>query len=186
MSKQFNFMPLTLIFSLVLIGSAHAEKVTTESPLTTAPTTSMAIGTDPSVEMNLLMEAAGKVTEVLTAQLDGDKTKIEKSSAEAIAIYDKVLAENPNNVKAINGRAAIKEIVENGKGADDYKKAIDISTQAISLNKTDANAYYNRAAAYRGLHLYSEARTDYQEAIKLNPNRPDWATSLKAMEIEAK
>ena len=37
-------------------------------------------------------------------------------------------------------------------------------------NPNDAEAYYNRGNAYSDLKNYSQAISDYNQAIKLNPN----------------
>jgi tetratricopeptide (TPR) repeat protein len=62
----------------------------------------------------------------------------------------------------------------------DYLGAIDILSQALALNPNDANAYNNRAAAYRELYEYQQALPDVNKAIQLNPNFADayWNRAL--------
>lgn len=136
-------------------------------------------------ESDLMLEAVGKATDAMTAQLDGNQENLEKAVSDAVAIYDQVLGSNPNNIKAINGKAALKEMLGSGKGADDYKIAIEMSSKAIEQNSADADAYFNRATAYRGLKQYTEARSDFEKAIELNPNRFDWPLALRSMNAEA-
>ena len=122
-----------------------------------------------SAETKLLMDATDKLTDVIKAQLDGDTAKLEKTAAEAISIYDQIIVMNPANFKAINTRGNLKDTVLKGSGDADFIKAIEITNAALSANANDANAYYGRAVAERGLKKFDEARADYKKAIELNP-----------------
>ena len=186
MSKPLHLFLSSAAFFLIMTNYADASSGTTTAPPATTATATATAPAPLSKEMQLMLQAAAKVTDVLMAQLDGNAEKTKNAATEAIELYNQVLAENPENVKAINARAAVQDIVANGQGTADYNKAIEISTASLSKNPNDADAYYNRATAYRGLKSYDKARADYEQAIKLNPQRTDWQTALKAMNVEAK
>lgn len=133
-----------------------------------------------------MLEASGKIMTILGAQMDGDTALLEKTANEAVAIYDQILAENPVNVKALNARATVKDTVTKGAGDPDFNKAIEITSASVTTDDKNAEAFHDRAAAYRGLKKFDLARTDYQKAIALDPSKAHWVTELKAMEIDAK
>lgn len=133
-------------------------------------------------EQQMMLAASEKTLEALQANLDGDRPKLEKAAGEAVVLYDQIVAANPANIKALNGRAAVKEMLGEGSGSQDYKNVVDITTAAVGANEMDAEAYYNRAVAYRGLKMFPEARADYQKAINLDPRKPHWLTELQSME----
>lgn len=135
-------------------------------------------------EMKLMMDASGKMLAVVSAQLEGDTTKLEKAAAETISIYDQVITVNPTHVKALNARANVKNAVRKGDGDADFMEVIEITTAAISLDAKDASAFHGRAVANRGLRKFDQARADYKKAIELNPAMGHWVTELKAMETE--
>ncbi len=137
------------------------------------------------LEKQRMLQASSKAIEVLTAQLDGDRSKLEKAVSESVAIYDQIVAANPANIKALNGRGSVKEMLAAGNGAADYNKAVELTTAALAKNDQDGEMYFNRAVAYRGLTSYANARADYQKAIALDPAKPHWALELKAMEATA-
>lgn len=187
MKKQGMAVLFGLFLFMLLSDNAavtrHAFAVTPQATQTSDP----ALEKQRTKKLTLqLLEAAGKRVEILRAQLDGDEQKVEKSVSELIAIYDVILTENPSNIKAINGRASARELLAEGSGEPDYRKALNLMTLAVAENNQDARAYFNRAVAYRGLKMYPEARADYQKAIALDPNQLHWGTELKAMEAMAK
>ncbi len=179
MRKQVLFLLISLLTGVVFSDAALSRQLVASAP-------QEAPSPDPALEKERMIEAAGKTMEVVMAQLDGDSAKLEHAVSEAVALYDQIVAANPANVKAINGRASVKEMQAEGSGADDFKKSIALMTAAVDANDQDADAYYNRAVAYRGLKQYTEARADYQKAIALDPAKTHWVTDLKAMEVMAK
>lgn len=183
---MFKFFAVYTIGLFLLAGNANVALADqSPPPEQAAPSnTAVSLTEDQVLENQRMMAAAGKMTEVLTAQLDGDQTKLENAVKDTVAIYDEVLQANPTKVKALNGRAAVKETLKPGNGAEDYNKAIDLMTTALVANDKDALAYHDRAVAYRGLKIYDKARVDYNKAIALDPSKFYWATELKAMEIE--
>ena len=57
--------------------------------------------------------------------------------------------------------------------ADDWPRALAAAERAIQQDKTLAEAYFNRALALEGLHLYSEARAAWNEYQRIDP-ASDW------------
>lgn len=166
---KFNFARSFLIFStLFLISPANATDIQDAK----------------KAEMKLMMDASGKMVDVLNAQLDGDTAQLEKAAAEAISIYDKVISVNPASVQAFNARGTVKNTVRKGDGDADFMKSIEIANATLSQKADDTFALHGRAVAYRGLRKFDEARADYKKAIQLNPAMAHWATELKAMETE--
>jgi tetratricopeptide (TPR) repeat protein len=116
---------------------------------------------------------------------------------ESIADYDGLLAVEPDNTSALNGRAAshlklgrladAKADVARSKVIDpknpltltvlstvafaegDLQATIDFASQAIGLDSRQSAAYANRASAYRETGRYQEALNDYNAALRLNP-----------------
>jgi tetratricopeptide (TPR) repeat protein len=58
---------------------------------------------------------------------------------------------------------------------ESYKRAVESYKKYFSVeeNTKDAEAHYNLAQAYAGLHLYSEAVREYRQANKLKENDAD-------------
>jgi tetratricopeptide (TPR) repeat protein len=55
----------------------------------------------------------------------------------------------------------------------DNQSAIEAFNQAIALDSTQPNAYYNRAVAYAAMGNTTRALADYTKVIKLNPKDGD-------------
>ncbi len=132
------------------------------------------------------MKAVGKMTEATMAQLDGDKEKLKQAVAEAIAVYDQLLARHPADTQSLNARAIVKEMQAPGLGKEDLDTVVKLTSEKIAKDPADAGALHDRAVAYRSLRMFDPARADYAAAIKLKPENAWWATELKAMEIEAR
>ena len=113
--------------------------------------------------------------ELYHSQGEGKSTA--KEYKNAIVDFDKVIALNPEHVRAYYKRGLTKYNLEN------YAGAIDDYTRVIKLNPRHARAYNNRGVAKFRLSeskhnsgdvekaqlLYQEAIDDYTRAIKLNP-----------------
>ena len=177
-------MPLRLL-CVLLLGIASptlwAEAAVAES----APTAgSGPVKLSPSNQM--LLDAGGKALEANLAFLKGDAVAAATLNQEAIAIYDKILGQEPENIKALKGRGLALAQQKPEAGKADFEQVIKLSDAAIAKNKNDAQAYYDRATAHRVMENYAAARQDYQQAIALKPDRSNWPLDLRAMEIEAK
>ncbi len=184
MFRKFLFL-VGVFFPIILISGesfSQALEISKEKVSESASSTEQLKASD---EMTLMLDAAGKSTEALSAKLDGDLDTLKIKVSEGVEIYDKVMLKYPTNVKAYNGKGALLDLLEPGKGAAEYKKAIEMTSKSIQANSSDSFAYFNRATAYRGLKMYAEARNDYEQAIRLNPNRFDWPVALRAMNAEA-
>jgi len=81
---------------------------------------------------------------------------------DAVAYFSKRLAANPNDMDALNRRAAALR----AKG--DLDAAINDSTEAIKRNPS-AVLYNNRAIVYQSKKDYDKAIADYAQALMLNP-----------------
>lgn len=63
------------------------------------------------------------------------------------------------------------EAVMNGH----YMKSVDILSESIKLDSTNAKARQIRGDAYFALENYSAAFADYSESVKISPNAPAYA-----------
>ena len=68
--------------------------------------------------------------------------------------------------------------VANGK----YARATELLHRALEINPNSGEAYFYLAQAEEGAYQYSEARNDYQRAIALAPDHPEYKTSSKALQ----
>lgn len=184
MSKKTFITSAIIITSIFLYGNASAAETNVPEPKVN--TVTPIAETEMSQENKLMLEASGKMVDIIRAQLSGDTAKLEKAANEAITIYNTVLTSNPSYLKAINGRGTVRENVKIGSGAEDFKNAIVLASKLIDNNPKDAGVLHDRAASYRGLKMYDKAREDYKSAIAADPSKYWWATELKAMEVEAK
>lgn len=135
---------------------------------------------------SITFEASMKTMEALSAALEGNYEKEQALYQEALAIYNKGLEDDPDNVRLLKGRGLVHDQIESGSGTDDFNKVIKLTSEKIKQEPEHAYSYYHRAGAYRSLEQYDEAREDYKKAIELNPERENWPMDLKAMEIQAK
>ncbi len=177
-------MPLRLLCVLLMCLASPAlwaEAAVAES----APTAGSApLKLSPSNRM--LLDAGGKALEANLALLKGDAVAAATLNQEAIALYDKILGQEPENIKALKGRGLALAQQKPEAGKADFEQVIKLSDAAIAKNKNDAQAFYDRATAHRVMENYAAARQDYQQAIALKPDRSNWPLDLRAMEIEAK
>ena len=66
-----------------------------------------------------------------------------------------------------------------------YQSAIQNLNKAIEVNSNDADAYYNRAFAYRQLEYYQKALNDYDKSTHLYKQQgkaSDFQDSLKRID----
>lgn len=82
----------------------------------------------------------------------------------AIDVFDKILADYPNDILAYNARGAVYTALAN------YQKALDDFTRAIELEPTFAPAYYNRGRVYGLMKKYDEAFVDLEKSIAISPH----------------
>ncbi len=134
----------------------------------------------------LLLDAGGKALESSLASMKGDNEAAAALNREAVALYDKILSQEPQNIKALKGRGLALTQQTPGAGQADFEQVIKLSDAAIAKDNNNAQAYYDRATAHRAMENYGTARQDYQQAIALKPDRSNWPLDLRAMEIEAR
>lgn len=171
-------------FCLMLVClAAPSLRAETTTPASAASANTERRGLSPINRQ--LLDAGSKTLEANLANLKGDEVAAAKLNQEAIDLYDKILSQEPQNVKALKGRGLALKQQTPGAGKADLEQVIKLSDAAIAKDKNDAQAYYDRATAYRALEKFSTARQDYQQAIALKPERSNWPLDLRAMEIEA-
>ena len=89
------------------------------------------------------------------------KLEAEDRYEEAIALLDKAIEKNPQNLYALTNRGVDKSILE------DYEGAIEDYSKIIEIDSVNALAYLNRGKNKANLNLYVEAIEDYDKALKL-------------------
>jgi tetratricopeptide (TPR) repeat protein len=83
----------------------------------------------------------------------------------AAADFAKALALNPRQTAAIRGNGIVRE--RNG----DYRQAIDSYSRALDIDQNDEFALEHRALAYAELKDGDKALADYDQLLKLAPDR---------------
>jgi tetratricopeptide (TPR) repeat protein len=83
--------------------------------------------------------------------------------ANAISIYNKVIASNPNNVLAYRRRAYAYKMDGN------YENAIADYTKAINLDPKDSDSYHSRAIIYMETGDMQKSLNDFTNGINLDP-----------------
>ncbi|MDP2205332.1 MAG: tetratricopeptide repeat protein [Alphaproteobacteria bacterium] len=173
-------LPFCLLLSAALFGFLMPLQVSAlraESP-----------AVDPAYYASLQalrQTAALRMLDVMKAQLDGDRAKEEAAAVEAIKAYDALIAAVPDDLPAHNARGILKEQLGAGQGAADLEFVVARASVRILADAQDAESYHTRATALRSLKKFAEARADYQEAIRLQPDNRKWGLDLRAMETEA-
>src|ERR1043166_5287387 len=84
--------------------------------------------------------------------------------ADAEAMYQQVLAQNPNHADAIH----MLGLLHHGRG--DRVKASQLIEKAIAMLPTNPTAYSNLAEVKRCMGLPQEAEKLCRQAIQMNPN----------------
>ncbi len=130
------------------------------------------------------LEAAGLMMQGMVANMDGKEEEAGGFYRQAIVIYDGMITAEPEHLDALNSRALAKIEIKDPTAAADAEKVIEITTARITAKPDDAKLYHSRAVAYRTLDKYDEATKDYEMAIKLNPERTNWQSDLRAMNAE--
>ena len=62
-----------------------------------------------------------------------------------------------------------------------YARATELLHRALEINPNSGEAYFYLAQAEEGAYQYSEARNDYERAIVLAPDHPEYKTSSRAL-----
>src|ERR1700749_2043789 len=84
------------------------------------------------------------------------------NNGSAIANYDRVIAQDPQNATAYFNRGNAK------RKSEQYSDAIADYTIAIAIHPDNEKAYFERGVAKRDLKLFDAAIADYDKAIELN------------------
>lgn len=107
----------------------------------------------------------------------GSKLLNEGQYDEAIQAFDKAIALDPGSAHAYSLRGSAHS------DRNDQEKAIADITKAIELSKESgdqallAEFYFNRALAQSRAQHYKEGIADFDSAIAINPNDPDYYNS---------
>lgn len=92
---------------------------------------------------------------------------------QALQAYDEALAENPEHLPALRGRAETLIML------DREEEAIAIYNRLIAMEPNNAGHYANRGIAYDHEGEHKKALADYQKSLSLDPeigNGPGWLT----------
>jgi len=133
-----------------------------------------------------------------TAELKGDRARIDNNYGLAAAEYQKALHLDPKNATLCN-KIGIAELKLNDKGAarkyfglavkydpndspalnnlgalallqKNYKQAANYLKRALALDESNASAHLNLAEAWVGLSQIDRAMTEYSRALELDPD----------------
>jgi len=88
-------------------------------------------------------------------------------------LYDKILNINPQDKYALFNLGYIALVFE-----DRYVNAEEYFSRAITADPSYTDAYYNRGFARELLRDYSNARLDYQQALRIDP---DYSLAIDAL-----
>jgi Flp pilus assembly protein TadD len=192
MIKQICF-GLMLIGAGFTIGSCGNAPIATVSPsptiLAIAPSTPapvIASSADRKAaqtyrQSGLKLRQRGNYTEAIVsfekaAKLDpsnlsgrilwGWTLHLAEKETKATEVLQQVLAEDTNNIPALNALGIVYLVSGN------LTDAVKTHQQAVNLNPKNEIAHYNLALAYQRLKDYDSALTHAQQATQLEPNNP--------------
>ena len=97
----------------------------------------------------------------------GDRELDLSNFDQAIVYYDKILAEDPNNVDALNSKGVALDAGGN------YTGAIEYYDKVLAMNTTDVDALFNKGFALANLGDYTEAIEYYDKVLDINPDDVD-------------
>ena len=137
-------------------------------------------------EQKMMLDASAEGLDGIMANLDNKPEEAKAHFIKAISMYDQLLKNNPEDIRSILNRGLTKDAMQKGLGKADLDLAISITSKQIISSPNNSELYYLRGSAYRGLNKYAEARQDLKKAISMNPERTNWQTDLKMMEVESK
>ncbi len=110
-----------------------------------------------------LVAACGPV-----AQDAAPNARAGNSDQQALADFDRTLAQNPNSVAALLGRAVVLNRMR------DYERVLQDLNRAQQLEPDNASPYYTRATYYAARGELAQAIRDFDRAIQLKPNNPSY------------
>ena len=188
MIKQTGF-GLMLIGAGLTIGSCGNVPITTispsptiaESPPPVIPTVSDRKAAQTYRQSGLKLRQQGNYSEAIqffekAAKLDpsnlsgrilwGWTLHLAEKETEASEVLQQVLAQDANNIPALNALGIVYLV--SGNLAD----AVKIHQQVVSLDNNNEIAHYNLVLAYQRLKEYDLALIHAKEATQLEPNNP--------------
>lgn len=84
--------------------------------------------------------------------------------SESAAVCERVLQQQPRSIDALH-LAGVAHVQ-----LRDHRKAVDLFTRALKVNRNSASLYNNRGAAYAALEEFDRAVSNYNHAIELEPD----------------
>lgn len=119
-------------------------------------------------DLNLKTRRIYKTQQKLTEHQDKHalwlKAGQENISSNKIAIYDQILALDPNDAEALTYKA------DTALELNEPQWAINLCQQAIQIEPDNSHAYYQLAGAYTLLNQFSEAMVNLEKSIELTGN----------------
>ena len=96
-----------------------------------------------------------------------ERLKHEARHEEAIRILEKILADDPRNV------TALEEVADNELSLERYDRALAAASQALSLDAESCGAHYVLGFVASHDERWSDAITSLREANRIDPNNPE-------------
>ncbi len=116
-----------------------------------------------------------------TSYLTAERSFSDAQYAEAVQQFNQALAENPQHIAALRGKARSLLQLER------YPEALQAFNQAIAQAPDFAASYANRGILYDRLGNYDAALADYEQALKLDAELakgPGWITRFFRLQTE--
>lgn len=170
---------LTLMVGWLLLGMSLTGSVTTSQEKSEAATDLQSKYDHALQEIARLqseLDKAKREIAHLTRQLEatasapthnwfaeGNTLFLDKKYAEALAAFDKALAENAQDAKSYRNRGIVYQHL------NEYQKAIEDFNQALTLEAQDAITFNQRGIAYFQLQESQKAIEDFTAALALDP-----------------
>lgn len=116
-----------------------------------------------------------------TAYLTAERAFTDAQYVDALQQFDQALAENPQHIAALRGKARSLLQLER------YSEALQAFNHAIAQAPEFAASYANRGILYDRLGNYEAALADYEHALKLDAELakgPGWMTRFFRLQTE--
>jgi len=89
---------------------------------------------------------------------------------EAVAIFNKILADSPDDKEALLCKAgALSRMGSFAKALESIEKVLECYEAVIKLDPEYPKAWYNKGVVLSDIRLYNEALRCYEEVLRINP-----------------